>query len=170
MSTSLKNICTCSGSKAVSCVLQPPRLQIPAHRNTEGCLYDGGAIFTLTMWDQVRVRGKYGGHSLAVTLVARDLNKSSVYTAECSQSSWNVKRLLQSVYRVKSSWCTTARLLKEHFIIWLICLREVRTPLILMNVAENIFSLLQRRRNTAEIWSINTSTATFLSAQHWYRD
>lgn len=62
MLTSLKNICSNSfGSKAISCVLQPPHLQIPTHRNTEGCLCAAGCYFYPHYGGQSRGQGRTWG-------------------------------------------------------------------------------------------------------------
>lgn len=59
MLTSLKKFCSNSfGSKAISCVLQPPHLQIPTHRNTEGCLCAAGCYFYPHCGGQGRGEGR----------------------------------------------------------------------------------------------------------------
>lgn len=62
MLTSLKNICRNSfGSKAISCVLQPPHLQIPTHRNTEGGLCAAGCYFYPPHWGESHGEGRTQG-------------------------------------------------------------------------------------------------------------
>lgn len=58
----LKNLCSNgSGSKAISCVLQPPHLQIPTHRNTEGSLCAAGCYFYPHCGGQSRGEGRTQG-------------------------------------------------------------------------------------------------------------
>ena len=59
MLASLENICSNGfGSKAISCVLQPPHLQIPTHRKTEGCLCRPGCYFYPHFWGQSQGEGR----------------------------------------------------------------------------------------------------------------
>lgn len=102
MLTSLKNICSNGlGSKAISCVLQPPHLQIPTHSNTEGCLCAAGCYFYPHYGGQSQDEGglsvAWATANMSISSVAREWGHL-VFTAECSQSSWNVNRLLSKVF------------------------------------------------------------------------
>lgn len=116
----LKNISSNSfGSKAISCVLQPPHLQIPTHGNTEGCLCAAGCYFYPHYGGQSQGEGRtqaaeafqwherlqawaYAEWHVNVKTNAHhridiDTHLHTLFAAECSRGSWNVNRLLSKV-------------------------------------------------------------------------
>lgn len=143
MLTSLKNICSNGLAVKPFPVCYGPHISRFLHTGTQRAVYvHQGAIFTLTMGDRHGARGEHWEWRLFSGMsdwkhehTRADTQSGNVqmwtqmhtihihtdtltFTAECSQSSWNVNRLPSKVFTEELLMHHGISTTRPHFIIW----------------------------------------------------